>query len=1259
MARPADRLLVPVLFLCSVGSVPVPAQFGGEDLTFFENEVRPLLAENCTRCHGQRRQRADLRLDIAEGVRTGGFRGPAVVPGDPEASVLIAAVRYTDEDLAMPPKGKLADEDIETLIEWVRRGAPLPEDAEGHAAVETETYDLTERANHWAFRPLSRADPSRGIDESIDEYVQARLEDAGLEPADQAEGRTLLRRLSFDLTGLPPDPAWLERNLQAPFETIVDELLASPHYGERWARHWLDLVRYAESRGHEFDLDIPNAYQYRDYVVRAFDRDVPYDLLVREHVAGDLLPSPRLDPDTGANESVLGTGFWFLGSEMHSPVDVRADETDRTADKIDVLSRAFLGLTVACARCHDHKFDAVSTEDYYALSGFVLGGSYRQVRFETMERNGDVAARLEALGVEHAPSLRRALGAHLKRVADDADDHLRAALAMDADPIGEVEGDVEIPTELDLLFDDFEREEFAPWTTTGTAYGHGPVAVAELPDYHDVRHHRGERVVTAHQARNGEDVREADEHTGALSSPPFVIERDYVHFLISGGSHEGTAVQLVVDGVIVDRAHGSESNAMSHARFDVRALRGRTAHLVAVDEHTGGWGHVGLDHVVFSDRPDAGALECELRPQDAARRALRTAEEARRFGVAPEGIEAWTRELDLARGGENHPLRPFVAERTAGGPETDAAMRVLVDYATLDPGHWLQDGFGFGSRPLRAGEATIRTDGYELVAESAAVWDPTWDVLELAADTQLEVTEPTWEQAGRTLRTPTFVPEHGRLFYRVRGAGHAFAAVDGHREVRGPLHTETVLSFEVPGDGFGWVEHDLRAFAGHRVHIEFSPRRRKGAASDLAVARLVEAERVPHAGGLARLDAMLRAGEPTQETLVERLDGALRAAADRFARGETLHAEDAGLLAWLASLARTPVELPREFVSARESLVREIRTVSHTAPAMLEGTGVDEFVLLRGNHETPGHVARRRYLEVFDGGEPLDTGPGSGRLALAERLTDPGHPLLARVWVNRLWHHLFGRGLVSSVDDFGRMGEAPSHPELLDHLAGRLIESGWSTKTVLREIVTSHTYRQSSRADPLAVEIDPDNLLLHHAPRRRLEGEAIRDAILAVSGGLRRELYGAPVPIHLTEFEQGRGRPAESGPVDGDGRRSLYLAVRRNFVTPFLQVFDYPPPATTMGRRGVSNVPAQALTLLNDPFVLGEARRWAERVQASEASDVERVTRMYLDAFGREPEPAELAEAVAFVGRGSADDPQVWADLCHVLYNLKEFVFLD
>jgi Protein of unknown function (DUF1553) len=307
----------------------------------------------------------------------------------------------------------------------------------------------------------------------------------------------------------------------------------------------------------------------------------------------------------------------------------------------------------------------------------------------------------------------------------------------------------------------------------------------------------------------------------------------------------------------------------------------------------------------------------------------------------------------------------------------------------------------------------------------------------------------------------------------------------------------------------------------------------------------------------------------------------------------------------------------------------------------------------------------RRPPEVIVGSDPPTSASGSGRLELARRLVDPSNPLLARVMVNRLWQHHFGEGIVRTPDDFGRMGQLPTHPELLDYLAAEFVRRGWSVKEMHRLMLLSSTYRQGSGIRGQGLEKDAENRLLHRMPVRRLEGEAIRDTILAVSGRLDRSLHGPSVLPYLTPHMEGRGRPSP-GPLDGDGRRSIYINARRNFLTPMFVAFDYPVAFSTVGRRGTSTVPAQALTLMNDPFVVQQAARWAERVLVEPGRTSEqRVDALYQAAFARPPSAAELHDALLFLERQSQrygsgpDDPQAWADLCHVLINVKEFIFVN
>ncbi|HVX10124.1 MAG TPA: PSD1 and planctomycete cytochrome C domain-containing protein [Pirellulales bacterium] len=1107
--------------------------FPAEQIDFFEKQVRPLLVEHCHQCHGERAQKGNLRLDSRAAVLQGGDTGPALVPGKPAESLLVDAIGYGDL-YQMPPLGKLAEKQIAVLRRWVELGAPWPQEAppsaSGKQADPRAAFDLAERAKHWAFQPLDLQPPPVVSDQAwpkstTDLYILSRLEGADLVPAAPAERRTLLRRVTFDLIGLPPTPAEIDAFLADEradaFERVIDRLLASPHFGERWARHWLDLVRYAESKGHEFDYTIPNAWHYRDYVIRALNADVPYDRFVTEHVAGDLLDEPRRHPEKGFNESVLATGFLFLGEEIHSPVELPADECDRTDNKIDVFSKTFLGLTVACARCHDHKFDAISTKDYYGLAGYLLSGSYRQVPFDSLDQEREIAARLCSLQAEHRSQLLTALHTALRPTLDRLADLLLAT----RDVLAQAGTD-----------DDPAR---------ATAI----ISVAAA-----------RRIDTPELTRWLESIRQA------IADPTSPL------------------------------------------------------HL---------W-----------------ALAAAARDQN---------------GAGPPHIRSAADALQ----------RP-----PAAGGET----RILVDFQNLPPQDWRQDGFVFGLAPAKVGHVSLGTSVERPIARiwsrPAAVSDPFWDGATLAAGVEREAGRLGWLQSGRLLRTPTFTLGTGKLRYLVSGSGYAYAAVHSHRMNNGPLHGALVREWQA-GERFQWIEHDLSAYVGQRVHIEFSPRQAgdvKGDASPrLAIGQVIEGEAPVDPGPLATL-AFGDSDLSSYEALAAAYQRRLTHAAEQLAADALTNAGDAALADWLAqnvslfapaeSAARHSLTAATQpWIEAQARLAAELPRQVHTAPAMLDGSGVDQCVLLRGNPKTPGERVARRYLEALGGTQHEAANDGSGRLELARQMTDPANPLVARVLVNRVWQHLFGRGIVASVDNFGVLGEAPTHRELLDRLADDFVRDGWSIKRLIRRLLLTSSYQLSSRPSEPARRLDPNNLLLSHAAVKRLEAEAIRDSLLAVSGRLDGQLFGPSMPIYLSEFMEGRGRPP-SGPVDGDGRRSVYLSVRRNFLSTFFLAFDYPVPFSAVGRRSVSNVPAQALTLMNSPLVAGAARRWAER-SLTETNDVTvRIGQLYLTALGRPPSNLEIRQAEEFLvdqarGYGQPGDERAWADLCHVLLNTKEFIFVD
>jgi hypothetical protein len=954
---------------------------------FFEKQIRPLLAARCFECHGPSKQKGGLRLDSREGVLAGGDTGPAIVPGKPEESLLIEAINYGDL-YQMPPKSRLPAGEVASLTKWVEMGAPWPSGAGGATPpAAPSAFDLKARAKHWSFQPLRAEMPPEVHDRAwpfspIDAFLLARLEANGLRPAPDAPRATWLRRVTFDLTGLPPSPeeidAFLSDASPQAHEGVVDRLLNSPRYGERWARHWLDLVRYAETSGHEFDYDIPDAWRYRDHVIRAFNADLPYNQFIVEHLAGDLLDQPRRNPADGTNESVQATGFFFLGEGTHSPVDLLEEQAARIDNQIDVVGKAFLGLTIACARCHDHKFDPISQKDYYALSGYLKSSRHQRAFLDPPGRNGDAIAELR--------SLRAAIAERLDHPAE-------------APPPARPERDGAV------LFEDFDRPAFNGWSVTGDAFGSGPTQPGEI------------RIQAG----------------GAAPSASFV-------------------------------------------------------------------------------RP----------------------------GVAHSGL---------------------ISNRLQG-----------------------------------------------------------------------------------VLRSPTFTIEHATIHYLASGKGGRInVVIDGFEKIRDPIYGGLTLAVEA-GDVPRWYAQDVSMWRGHRAYIEISD----GATVDY---RGAQATYFPGDGWIA-VDAIWFADAPPP------------AQSETAGDDRALDLNDPDL----ARLIDRYGELEARLQPPR------------LAPAILDGTPEDDRVHVRGSTRTLGEVVPRRFLEVFSlpspregeaaagrGGQPAVASeaapapPPSGRLELARRLVDPSNPLVARVLVNRVWKHHFGEGLVKTPDDFGAMGQPPSHPELLDWLARRFIAGGWSIKRLHREIVLSRAYRMQSRIDPASEPLDPDNRLLHRMNVRRLEAEALRDAVLAVSGRLVDALYGPSVPPHLTPFQEGRGRPATSGPLDGDGRRSLYLNVRRNFLSPFLTAFDFPAPATCVGRRNISNVPAQALTLLNDPFLIEQSRIWAKRATANGGEPQAVLAGLYRTAFGREPSETERTAALAFLAaRSSPDDPlAAWAELCHVLFNTKEFLFIE
>lgn len=1142
-------------------------------LEFFEREVRPLLVEHCYSCHSgtSEKLKAGLRVDSRAAMFSGGDSGPAIVSGDVDASLLIEAVRY--ESYEMPPQGKLSDGEIEKLERWVEMGAPWPEGDSTVQANKIAEFDLFQRkSEHWAWQPVSAPElpnvrsqdwPRTGPDR----FILAKLEAAGLQPATDADRSALVRRLYFDLIGLPPTREELTEVMADPssgaIDRLVDRLLDSPHFGERWGRHWLDLVRYAESRGHEFDNDTPNAHQYRDYIIRSLNADVPYDQLVREHIAGDLIASPRLNSEEGFNESILGTGFWFLGEWVHSPVDIRKDESDRFDNMIDVMSKTFLGMTVGCARCHDHKFDAISTADYYSLSGFLQSSDYRQVRFETIEKNRRVSTQLAELDSKYQRQIQDLLsasgitkppptsGLDDEAIIVDYSNIPRSQFIQDGFVFGQS------PQRPGVAYFDFNRPSSLRIATRGAAVSD--------PAWN------GLQSITEGQIRNQSKIAKLPKSGRTLRTSTFPLADAKVSVLVQGTGH----VVACVD---------------SH-RLVAGPLHGET--LKPIDTKEERWVTLNLERYV------GHRLHLEFVPAPDARLEIRMAVQ----GLDGDGLKKMRERLDET----NRPFQEYAADAAAvlgSTQESDDEMiekEVFADFESGSYEGWSVTGNAFGEVPQ-----TLETIGaYQGKINASGKYFVNSHNIRSGGDVR------RGDGLTGTLTSGPFLIDFDAIEFLVGGGAHrektcVNLVIDGKPVLSATGSNHNQMSLNT------W---NVRRFAGKEARIEVVDNHTSGW-GNIGVDHIVFLKRDDGSG------EDMSDGHPEARRIVE---------------------------AWR-----------RE----RTKLSAQIVHQSRLAPAMMDGTGEDDHVLIRGNSSKPGKQEPRHFLTAISGDEPMRIHSGSGRLELAEHINDPSNPLTSRVIVNRVWHHLMGRGIVPTTDDFGVLGQRPSHPGLLDHLAIEFVRDGQSIKRLIRRIVLSRTYQMSCHTDAEAVRVDPKNMLWHHRPPKRLEGEAIRDAILALSGQLNPKPFGPPVPIHLTPFMDGRGRPGTSGPLDGDGRRSIYISVRRNFLSPFMLTFDTPVPFSTMGRRNVSNVPAQSLILMNDPFVVEQARKWAERVVQSGSLAESNVIAMYESAFARRPTEAETRIAMQFLGSTPVDSVQSgssmerWSHFAHALLNTKEFIFL-
>ncbi|HWB14269.1 MAG TPA: DUF1553 domain-containing protein [Pirellulales bacterium] len=1083
------------------------------NIDFFEKKVRPLFVSRCQKCHGPQQQKGGLRLDSRRAVMAGGELGESVVPGQPEESLLVSAVRY-GPTVQMPPDGKLPDADVAVLIEWVRRGAPWPDDDAGPAVAAPTGGPLfsDEQRSFWAFQVPADRPPPAVQNESwpvsaLDRFVLARLESAGLAPAPRADKRTLLRRATFDLTGLPPSPEEIDTFLadDSPdaFAQAVDRLLASPAYGQRWGRHWLDVARYADSNGLDENLAYVNAYRYRDYVVSAFNRDLPYDQFVVEQLAGDLLPpsgEEALD-----YERLAATGLLTLGAKMLAEDDPVKMEMDIIDEQIDTVGVALMGMTLGCARCHDHKFDPIPSADYYSLAGIFKST-------KTMDNFNVVAVWHERPLA--APAQVAAVEAHRQRVAEK-----KASVDRLVKTASE---------ELTLgLRSDAWRYLQAAAELSRSGFSLKPRSSQQAD-----RQPAGSVVVEAEDFTRGQATKLFDGYgagIGVIAS--FSPEPSFAEY----------DVQLAHEGVY--------QIELRYAAADARPVRlsvdGAAIKPDAANQRTGSW------------NPDT---------------------------------QTWFAEALVALSPGKHTLR---LERREPFPHFDRLAIVPVALpAGIEP-QW------FRAAP----------------AEGDAVRPLRWGVLE------------RWQTALVQAKND---PQHALHAWHVWNSSPDDTTNIDARSTASSL-TASVLREPPPGSTGELVARYRELF-------------------ERAEAAWGELQRSPGAEKPQRLD------DPALETARAFLhDGGGPCAAP--SPPET----------WFPAAAKSQLTALRDELSQLER---------SAPPALPLAMAVDDRevtpvrVHIRGNHLTQGAEVPRRFPRIMAGEEqpPLPSNT-SGRLELARWLTRADHPLTSRVMVNRVWRGHFGEGLVRTPDNFGRLGERPTHPDLLDWLARRFVEDGWSLKSLHRRIMLSATYQMSSAYDARAAEIDPDNRLLWRVDRRRLEAEAVRDAILATSGRLDRAVGGSLLAASPRQYV------ASTTSVDSTQydsfRRSIYLPVIRSALYDVFQAFDFAEPSVPNGSRAATTVAPQALFMMNGPLVIAETTHLADELLRQIATDdAARVQSLYRRAFARPADGTEVARALQFVGELESNTAwqalspterrrKAWQSLCRVVLSSNEFIYLE
>jgi len=1077
-------------------------------LAFFEAKIRPVLIEHCYECHSANTLlEGNLGLDSRAAWMTGGDRGAAVVPGDAAKSLLIRAIKWSDSKLKMPPEdsgSKLTDQQIADFEHWINDGAIDPRI--NSPALNRKSWEekFQERLDWWSLRPIElkeipKASDSKWNTNSIDPFLHTFMQQKGIAPTHLANATTLIRRATLVLTGLPPQPNDIESFVAQykieptkAYEALVDRLLASDSLGERLCKHWLDVVRFTETHGNEWNYDVPYAYRYRDYMIRAINSDLPYNQWIREHIAGDLIPNPRKNSISKCNESAIGTAFFRFGEVNHdSCTQFPIIGYDIADNQVDTLSKAFQASTVSCARCHDHKLDAISTKDYHAFLGIIRSSRSVQRTLDDPETNRESFDRLSSIKKELRKEL---IQIWMKNVESINEESLRKA----SEPFKEK------PPAIEHLL--------STWHALH----------ADLAD--------GKAFETTWNTKVQEYATEAKKRKESNVSK-FELLYDF---------REGIPKDWSKDGF------GLRDPQLPAADFMV--------------SHEG-------DSAIKTLLP-RGVFTCLLSDK------------------------------------MNGALRSPVLPKTQG------------------------------------------KISFEVIGGNFSLTRAIFNNCQLNYDQQHSIHHPEWSWVT------VIVPEGAEKFYPYA----ELLTYWDNPKFPDPLGT---LGKDIENQRLPYVDHS------------------KNPRTWFGIRRIVtHREPAPPQDEMAYLDRLMDNRAPANlQQLAGRYQTLTRESLERFA-SESATDED---VRWLDSMLKANLLENRAAGSTelknKVDLYRDIEVHQLVLPTTMAGMadewdGFSQPVLSRGDFAKPGEAVPRRFLQSLDPRETTNVSQGSGRSMLAEAIANETNPLTARVFVNRVWQWSFGQGIVRTPDDFGHLGDLPSHPELLDNLSCEFMDSGWSLKTLLRKILLSRAFQLSSVPSDGAREVDPQNRLLSHYPARRAEAEVIRDCLLAVSGRLELTMYGPS--IHPYREKADTEKRLYVGPLDGDGRRSVYLKVQLMEAPRFLSAFNLPGGKVTQGRRDTSNVPAQSLAMLNDPFVWAMAEQWSKRlVNDRHESVCGRLDSMFLKSLGRIPDEVErkrLQEAALQFAK-LLDDPlateasilaneSVWKNMAHAMFNMKEFIYV-